>query len=144
MTDNAITITARQKELVQSTFQYVLPISHETAQRFYERLFELAPETRDMFNVDMGVQGEKLMQMIAVIVAGLDIVDNLKPPLRSMGARHSRYGVQPHHYELVGQALIYSLEPALGDHFTPEVEEAWWALYHLMADTALSGANTNA
>jgi hemoglobin-like flavoprotein len=132
--NNTALITNEQKKLVQSTFPKVLPISQETTKRFYERLFETAPETREMFNIDMGEQGEKLMQMLAVIVAGLDIVDNLVPPLRAMGARH-------YHYELVGEALIYSLVPAIGDDFTPEVEQAWWALYHLMAETALSGAN---
>lgn len=31
--------------------------------------------------------------------------------------------------QIVGQALLYTLEGALGNEFTPEVKEAWTSFY---------------
>eukprot|EP00977_Amphora_coffeiformis_P013903 scaffold3784_cov174-Amphora_coffeaeformis.AAC.8 len=47
--------------------------------------------------------------------------------LHQLGARHASYKVEQHHYPIVGQALILTLEAALGDAFTVEVKKQWVA-----------------
>jgi hypothetical protein len=42
-------IPARQIALVQDSFAQVLPIAAQAASFFYERLFDLAPDTRLLF-----------------------------------------------------------------------------------------------
>jgi hypothetical protein len=39
------------------------------------------------------------------------------------------YGVQPEHYEPVGEALIWTIEHCLGSECTDEVRSAWLVLY---------------
>jgi hypothetical protein len=41
--------------------------------------------------------------------------------------------VQDRHYDLVGQALIWTLHEGLGDEFTPELESAWKRVYGFVA-----------
>ena len=49
--------------------------------------------------------------------------------LLQLGVRHAGYGVQPAHYDTVGAALLDTLQADLGAAFTPELREAWTAMY---------------
>jgi hemoglobin-like flavoprotein len=133
-------MTPRQKMLVQTTFAQVAPIAETAASLFYNRLFELDPALRPLFKGDMAEQGRKLMQTLAVAVAGLDDLGALVPAVRALGRRHVAYGVRDEHYETVATALIWTLETGLGDAFTPEVRDAWATVYWILADTMKDGA----
>jgi hemoglobin-like flavoprotein len=126
-------LTPTQKTLVQTTFAMVAPIADEAAQLFYRRLFELDPSLQRMFRGDMAEQRKKLMQMLTAAVKGLDHVDRLVPVIEELGRRHATYGVLDQHYNTVGAALLWALEQGLGDAFTPEVREAWAAVYGFIA-----------
>jgi hemoglobin-like flavoprotein len=122
-----------QKTLVQGTWAQVVPIADQAAALFYGRLFELDPKLRPMFHGDIAEQGKKLMTMLGLAVAGLDDLDKLKPALHALGGRHVDYGVADEHYDTVGAALLWTLEKGLGPEFTPEVKEAWAAVYGVLA-----------
>jgi len=122
-----------QKELVQTSFEQVRPIADAAAALFYNRLFELDPTLRPLFKGDMKEQGRKLMDMITLAVKGLDRPEALLPALAALGRRHADYGVNKHDYETVGEALIWTLEQGLGPSFTPDVREAWEAIYGFIA-----------
>jgi len=128
-------MTNKQIELVQSSFAAVAPMAETAAQIFYNRLFELDPSLRRLFKGDIEEQGGKLMQMLAVAVKGLDHPASLLPALRALGSRHEQYGVRAQDYATVGEALIWTLGRGLSTAFTPEVKEAWVAVYTLVAET---------
>ena len=120
--------------LVQQTWDKVTPIADDAAKLFYDRLFELDPALRPMFaHSDMKEQRKKLMQMIGFAVRSLGKMDELIPAVRGLGKRHVGYGVQDHHYDTVGAALIWTLEQGLGDVFTAEARESWVLLYGTLA-----------
>lgn len=135
-----MTVTLREKELVQTTWEQVIPISDVAARLFYEKLFELDPGVRPLFTSDMEEQGRKLMQMITVAVQGLDHLDQTLPAVRGLGRRHADYGVQDEHYDTVGAALLWTLGQGLGDDLTPEVEEAWATTYGVLASVMKDAA----
>ncbi len=54
-------MTPEQVDLVQSSFAKVAPIADAAAGLFYNRLFEIAPQTKLLFHSDMAEQGRKLM-----------------------------------------------------------------------------------
>jgi len=130
-----------QKALVQTSFAQVRPIADAAAALFYTRLFELDPTLRPLFKGDLKEQGRKLMDMLTLAVKGLDRPEALLPALTALGRRHAGYGVNKHDYETVGEALLWTLEQGLGPSFTPDVREAWAALYRLVADTMRIGGN---
>ena len=132
-------ITPAQLQLVQSSFQHVLPIADVAGLLFYERIFTLAPEARALFGDDIALQASRTMAAVKTAVDGLDDIEHVAPFLVRLGARHVRYGVVPAHFELVGEALLWTLEQGLGEAFTPEVHDAWAAAFGVIARAMLIG-----
>ena len=132
-------MTPQQVELVQTSFKKVVPIAATAADLFYNRLFEIAPETRALFPKDLTEQKGKLMSMLGTAVTNLHKLDSILPAVKDLGARHKGYGVTDAHYAPVGAALLWTLEKGLGADFTPEVKAAWTETY-----TALAGVMTAA
>ncbi len=126
--------------LVQDSFKKVVPIAGVAADIFYDRVFELAPSVRPMFPDDLRDQKKKLMQMLGTAVTNLHQVDRIAAAIQEMGRRHVGYGVEPAHYDIVGQALLDTLAKGLGDDFTPEVRQAWAETYALIASTMKDAA----
>ena len=126
-------VTTRQKTLVQESFASLAPIAEDAVALFYRRLFEIDPQLRRMFPVDMAAQHRKLAQMLTAAVKGLDHLDRLVPVVQDLGRRHVGYGVTDAHYDTVGSALLWTLEKGLGSAFTPDMKDAWATVYGLLA-----------
>ncbi len=134
-------LSARQIELVQSTWKSVVPIADQAASLFYGKLFELDPDIKLHFaQTEMEEQKKKLMQMINVAVNGLNRLEDIVPAVQELGRGHVNYGVQDDHYDTVGAALLWTLEQGLGEDFTPEVKDAWTVTYTVLADTMKAAA----
>ena len=54
----------RQIHLVKESWSHVIINAEAAGNLFYHRLFEVAPETRHMFQGDITAQSRKLMSMI--------------------------------------------------------------------------------
>jgi hemoglobin-like flavoprotein len=133
-------VNSEQITLVQASFAQVAPIADQAADLFYARLFELDPTLRGMFKGDMTEQKHKLIAMLTFTVNNLIQPEELLPAIQELGRRHAGYGVENRHYETLGAALLWTLEKALGEEFTPEVEAAWAAVYTLLATTMQQAA----
>jgi nitric oxide dioxygenase len=101
---------------------------------FYNRLFDIAPDTRAMFKGSIDQQARKLMETLALAIASLRDTPTLVATLEALAKRHVGYGVRDEHYDKVGEALLWTLQQGLGDAFTPHAREAWTALYGTVAD----------
>lgn len=128
-------MNTRQIQLVQASFEQVLPIADTVAALFYGRLFEIDPGLRPLFKGDVQEQGRNLMLMLTVVVRGLNRIEQLSSIVQALGRRHGGYGVHDEDYTTVAEALLWTLEKGLGEAFTDEVEEAWLAAYILLATT---------
>ncbi|PHN07270.1 globin family protein [Flavilitoribacter nigricans] len=130
--------------LVQTSFQKVIPIADLAMKIFYTKLFEIDPSLQNLFPTgeeQMGKQRNKLRDMLVVAVNSLSKPEVLIPALQNLGRRHVGYGVAAEHYNTVGQALIDTLAAGLGDDFTPEVKTAWGEVYGLIATTMIEAGN---
>ena len=132
-------MTPAQVQLVQESFKKVVPIAAQAADLFYDRLFTIAPELRRLFPQDLSQQKKKLMQMLATAVVNLHQLQKILPAVQALGLRHAGYGVTDKHYEIVGEALLWTLEQGLGPDFTPSVRKAWTETY-----LTIAGVMTNA
>ena len=102
-------MNSHQIDLVQQTFALAAPQAKAIANDFYQRLFALDPTLRRLFPSDMSEQGDKLMTMLAFVVHHLRQPEPILGAVRRLGERHVHYGVQPHHYTTVGEALLWTL-----------------------------------
>ncbi len=118
-----------QKEIVDRTYRKVAQRADEAGALLYNHLFELAPQFRPLFKQEIEVQGRKLIQLIGVAVASVHDIHNLEVVLGDLGRKHVDYGVEAHHYEVVGQALLLTLQDLLPIEYDDEVELAWKTLY---------------
>ena len=82
-----------------------------------------------MFAEDMTAQKLKLQETLVALIEQIESPKDLRGLLRGLGQRHRGYGANAEHYGPVGQALLSTLEAALGPRFTPEVKAAWTSLY---------------
>jgi hemoglobin-like flavoprotein len=122
------------ERLVRKSWAQFQPVAERSAGFFYDKLFELDPEARQLFaTTDMEAQGRKLMAMFAEIVRTLDQPEALIAEVADLGRRHVHYGVQDSQYDSVGTALLWTLEQALGPAFTPEVRDAWTEAYTFLS-----------
>ena len=105
-------------------------------------LFNQYPRLQALFPNDMSTQGNKLMQFLGLAVVSLTRLEQLRPTLRTLGARHVTYGVLEEDYDTVGTALMWTLERTLGDTFTRELEAAWIEVYGMISAEMKAGAAT--
>ena len=107
---------------------------------FYDRLFEIAPSVRALFPADMSEQRKKLMATLAAVVNGLGNLESILPSASALATRHVSYGAKAEHYPVVGAALLWTLEKALGEGWTPELADAWTAAYGTLSGFMISQA----
>lgn len=133
-------MTAEQIHLLRKSFSLVEGKADIAALLFYQRLFELDPGLRPLFKTDIELQAIKLMWMLGGALSLLERPAELASTLGDLGARHADYGVEPAHYVTVGTALSSMLEDVLGKDFTLETRQAWVALYQIISEAMLRGA----
>lgn len=137
-------MTPDQIKLVQSSWTQVAPIAETAANLFYTRLFELDPSVRPLFSGDIRTQGKKLMEIIGISVSSLNRLDEILPLVRDLGRRHASYGVEAWHYDVVAEALLWTLAQGLGNTFTDEVRASWAATYQALAGVMIDAAQGSA
>ena len=135
---------------VQRTWELVAANLEANGVAFFKEIFTLAPEALSLFSfkdepnlfesAKLKTHATKVMSTVGVAVAGLVDVGKLVPVLKGLGAKHVGYGVLPAHYEVVGQALLNTLEKGLGELWTPEVRAAWSSVYGVVSSTMIAGA----
>ena len=127
-------------EIIRSSFELVAPQAEALGRHFYAVLFSGAPETRDLFPVNMEVQRSRFLRALVHVVQMVDQPDELVPFLEQLGRDHRKFGVVAEHYEAVGAALLSAIEHFAGDAFTPKVKAAWTEAYGIVANAMRTAA----
>ena len=126
-------MNAAQQQLVRKTFAKLAVMPEVAAALFYERLFANNPNFRPLFKNDMRLQGIKLMTMLEMVVYNLPEPGIVKPAIHELAIRHIDYGVEFVDYDALREALLWTLEEALGEDFEPAAREAWAICYDELA-----------
>ena len=117
-------VSDAQKALVQETFARLKPAAEQAAHLFYARLFQIAPQVRQAFPEDMTSQRRQLLATLEGAVASLDHLEKLAHEDHDTGGPNDA---------AVGAALLWTLDKALGEEFTSDVEDAWIAVYGVLS-----------
>ena len=103
------------------------------AASFHARLVEIHPGAAAHFaRTERTAYHCKLAGALGQMAASLDDPGRLVGLLVSLGRRHAEHGVREEEFAVASEALLFALREALGERFTPEVEEAWWELAGLV------------
>jgi hemoglobin-like flavoprotein len=133
-------LSRNECRLVQASFAQIEPMADRVAATFYRHLFELEPDLRLLFKIDMEKQGVKFMEKLAVAVAGLEDLGSIEALVRALGRRHAEYGVATRDYETVREALLWALGDALGPSFDNGLRDAWAAAFSTLSKELIRAA----
>lgn len=126
-------MTPEQKDLIRASWS-AIPDGDAFVARFYTHLFTIDAGAGRLFaGVDMPAQRRKVAQTFGVVVQALDDLDSIVPAVVALGMRHGQYGVEPRHFDSVGQALVATFTDTLGDAFTVDVRDAWIVAYGILS-----------
>lgn len=127
--------------LLETSFDLVAPRADELVDRFYTRLFETAPSTRQIFeHVDMDTQKQSLVATLVTVREALRDLATIVPDLEDLGERHVGYGALPEHYPVVASVLIDTMVEIAGAEWRPEYSAAWAEALQAIAEIMLRGA----
>jgi hemoglobin-like flavoprotein len=134
-------MTQKQTELVRSTWAMVAAMDHvAVGQLFYNHLFEIAPQVKPMFRNPIDEQSKKLFAMISYVISKLDKLETILSEVAKLAQRHTTYGVQPHHYSIVGEALLWTLEKGLAENWNEETRGAWIECYTILSNAMIASS----
>jgi len=132
-------LSARQIVLVRESFDSLKEYETAVVLLFYGRLFELAPETRALFKIDISEQAKKLLQTLGALVEALDRFEEVLPVLAGLGRKHATHGVQAYQYDKLRAALLWAMGQALGLEFDRDTRAAWDQLIATVSAVMLAG-----
>ncbi|TCP70954.1 globin domain-containing protein [Sphingomonas sp. PP-CE-1G-424] len=128
-----MSLTADQVRLVTESYVLIGRSPRPYSELFYHRLLLDHPFARALFPDDLRHQAFVFEKTIAILVREVGNIAGLRPTLADLARKHVGYGVKPYQYDAVGAVLIATFSEILGSRFTPEIREAWEAVY---AETA--------
>lgn len=119
---------------IQNSFDRVFPVKEQFAETFYDKLFEIAPASRQLFPQDMVDQRLKLSDTLSYVVRNLTRPEVIEETVVGLARRHARYGAQAEHFAPVGMALIYALQAHSPNGMNSKESEAWLEAYTFISD----------
>lgn len=131
---------SHQREVLRNAWNLVSARSDQLVRNFYAELFLALPgEAIEMFPSSMVQQrhdfGQALVQWVVT-----DDADSMTAHLDQLGGDHRKFNVEPHHYEVAGQAMIAAWKGLAGSAWTNEHEDAVVASYGRLASIMIHGA----
>jgi hemoglobin-like flavoprotein len=127
--------------VLEASFDLLAPRGDELVERFYERLFEAAPEVRPLFaGADLVNQRTKLLATLVLLRKSLRDLPAIAPRLRTLGALHVAYGARPDYYPVVAEAMLGAMAEVAGPAWTLPVAAAWTRALNFVAGVMLDGA----
>jgi hemoglobin-like flavoprotein len=132
-------MTNEQIRLVKNSWKILRQIDTSLfADVFYSKLFLENTGLRKMFPANMRQQRQLLMDMLHFIISNLDHPEASNEEIRALGLRHEGYGIKREHYQLVGDALLWTIEQAIGNEWNDELNDGWLACYDMISKTMMS------
>ncbi|MGP9798566.1 NO-inducible flavohemoprotein [Halomonas sp. 86] len=130
-------LTPAQEQIIAATAPVVAEHLDTITQRFYPLMFERYPEVKSLFNQTHQQNGGQPRALAGSILAYVQVRQNPETARRIMETvvnKHISLDIQPHQYPIVGECLMEAIGEVLGDAVTPEVADAWGALYQELAE----------
>merc|ERR1712050_229437 len=142
-------LSSMEVDVVRKTWEQVAELGVETVGVIlFKHIFTIAPGALQLFSFKseadvyesaaLKSHGSRVVGTVGAAVEGVDDLDALVPVLQALALRHVGYGVLPEHFDIVGKALMNSLQDGLQSDFTTEVRLAWSKVWHTVASTMIA------
>ncbi|MCB8888306.1 NO-inducible flavohemoprotein [Vreelandella malpeensis] len=125
-----------QEALIAATAPVVAEHLEAITRRFYPLMFERYPEVKVLFNEVHQQNGSQPRALAGAVLAYVQLRGNpakARAALDIVVSKHVSLNILPEHYPIVGECLMAAIGEVLGDALTPEIADAWGALYGELA-----------
>jgi NAD(P)H-flavin reductase/hemoglobin-like flavoprotein len=122
---------------LEESWRLVAGHGDQVPSRFYGRLFVAHPEVREMFPLSMATQRDRFVTALGHAVSHVGDLDALTPFLLQLARGHRKFGVQPEHFAVVGEALLATLADFLGEGWTEQLAGDWTTAFQLVASVMI-------
>lgn len=130
-------MTPAQERLIETTAPIVAEHIEAITQRFYPLMFDRYPDVKPLFNETNQESGQQPRALAAAVVAYVQMRDDpamVRDKMAVAVSKHVSLGIRADQYPIVGECLIAAVADVLGAAVTPEIAEAWTALYWELAE----------
>ena len=108
---------------MQNSYKKIEASSLDFVTIFYNNLFEISPNCKDLFSANIESQKRKFNTTLVLVINSLSNFELLENTVFELGCRHARYGIELSHFQDVEEALILTLTSVEG--ITVEELELW-------------------
>ncbi|KAJ8427931.1 hypothetical protein Cgig2_023307 [Carnegiea gigantea] len=146
--EREMALTEKEEALVKESWQIMKQNIPEYSLRFFTIILEIAPAAKNMFSflrdsVEVPQNNPKL-KAHALIVFKMTCESAIQlrekgqvvvgeTTIKYLGAVHVKNGVIDPHFEVVKQALLRTVEEAVGEKWSEEMKCAWGSAYDQLA-----------
>ncbi len=125
---------------IEMTWELINEDRLRITELFYNKLFDLAPDTKKLFKTGILDQGSKLTDFLNFVVMYIREIDGLTLHLKFLGMKHKGYRVKKKHYPVYREALLWSFRTGLGKNWSEDAENAWEKVHEIMSSTMILGS----
>lgn len=129
-------LSSKQEQIIEETAPVVAQHLETITARFYPLMFDRYPEVNALFNASHQASGNQARALAGAVLQYVQLRNNpaeARAALSTAIGKHISLGIQPDHYPIVGECLMAAIGEVLGDAVTPDVADAWQALYNELA-----------
>ncbi|WP_077531050.1 NO-inducible flavohemoprotein [Vreelandella utahensis] len=129
-------LSSKQEQIIEETAPVVAQHLETITARFYPLMFDRYPEVNALFNASHQASGNQARALAGAVLQYVQLRNNpaeARAALSTAIGKHISLGIQPDHYPIVGECLMAAIGEVLGDAVTPDVADAWQALYDELA-----------
>ncbi|MCW4153345.1 NO-inducible flavohemoprotein [Halomonas sp. 18H] len=130
-------LTQTQETLIAQTAPVVAEHLNTITAHFYPLMFERYPEVKPLFNQAHQANGGQPRALASSVLAYVQLRQDparAREVLEGVVNKHVSLNIRPDQYPIVGECLMAAIGDVLGDAVTPEIADAWGALYQELAD----------
>lgn len=129
-------LTYKEAQLVKSTIPFLREHGETVSDIVYTNLMKRHPELNNTLNV-IHLKDGRLARALTVVIlrfaSNINNVYELIPKLERICNKHCTLGIQPEHYELLGDLIIETFQDLMGPALTPDTKAAWIKAYRVLS-----------
>jgi hemoglobin-like flavoprotein len=113
-------------QLIGRTWDHVGKERHEQMIRnFYDRLFELYPEYRQLFPHSLDHHMKKMVDTLALVARVSDETEIVHPQMVRLGTKHVSFRLSDEDLKRFQTVFVKVLSECCAEHWTAECEKTW-------------------
>ncbi|MDN3555851.1 NO-inducible flavohemoprotein [Halomonas maura] len=129
-------LTPAQERLIEATAPVVAEHLDAITRCFYPLMFARYPEVKPLFNQAHQANGGQPRALAGAVLAYVQLrrdPERVRETLATVVSKHVSLDIRPEQYPIVGECLMAAIGEVLGEAVTPEIADAWGALYEELA-----------